>query len=178
MSRIKINIPAIRSRAEMETLVGNICALKIQEQTAKSDMDAELKAVRDDYQDDMAAISDAVNLAMTAAQTWAEANLGEFGKLKSLDMTHGLVGFRTGQPQPKTISGWTWDRVLEKLKGIPLMAGYIRTKEEVNKQALVSDREKIGEVDLRMVGVRIVQDEAFYVEPKTTAVEHRETVAA
>jgi len=178
MNRIKRTAPVIRSRAEMEILVGDICTLKIEEQKIKTGMDEEIKAIRDQYDPDLAGIADELNLKMMVAQAWSEANLGEFGKLKSVDMTHGIVGWRTGQPQPKTISGWTWDRVLEKLEGLPLMAAYIRTKREVNKQALVADREKFGEADLRAVGVRIIQDEAFFVEPKIQTVEPRVTTEA
>jgi len=178
MNRIKRTAPLIRSRAEMEILVGDICTLKIEEQKIKTGMNEEIKAIKDQYDPDLAGIADELNLKMLAAEAWAESHLVEFGKLKSVDMTHGIVGWRTGQPQPKTLSGWTWDRVLEKIEGIPLMAAYIRTKREVNKQALVADREKIGEADLRAVGVRIIQEEAFYVEPKLQTVEPRVTAAA
>lgn len=178
MARIKLKIPEIKSRAEMEALVGEICALKINESKLKADMDDEIKAVREDYESDLSDTADRLNVRMQAAQAWAENHPAEFGKLKSIEMTHGVVGWRIGQPQLKTLAGWTWDRVLERLQQVKAYAGFIRTKLEVDKQSILALRESLLDGDLKNMGVRVVQDESFYVEPKTTKVENRETMAA
>jgi phage host-nuclease inhibitor protein Gam len=69
----------------------------------------------------------------------------------------------------KTLPGWTFDRVLQTLKTAGAL-DYIRVKEEVHKQNLLSDRESIGPERLREIGLRVVQEETFFVEPKLTEV--------
>src|SRR5438270_802494 len=48
-NRIKLKTPAIKNRSEMETLVGEIAGLKLNEQLLNAGMDAEIQGVRDNY---------------------------------------------------------------------------------------------------------------------------------
>lgn len=178
-SRIKISAPAIHSRAEMETLVGDIAQLKIEEAKEKASLDEQLKKIRDTCEESLARIAAAIAPKMECARAWAEANPTEFAGLKSVEMLHGVVGWRIGQPTLKPLSGWTWDRVLETVKLLPRQfAVYLRLKEEVNKQAILTDRETLGAEGLRKLGLKVLQEESFFVEPKLTGVEKRETVEA
>ena len=177
-NRIKLKTPAPKTREEMETLVGDIALLKLRDAELKTAMDRELKQIKDRYIDNLTLINDKLTALMPRALAWAEAHPDDFGKAKSLEMLHGIIGWRTNTPSLKTLSGWTWDRVLEKLKTLPLMLQYIRTKEEVNKQALLGDRDGIGPDGLRNVGLRVVQEDEFFVEPKLTETDKRETVPA
>lgn len=178
MSRIKLKIPEIKSRAEMESLVGDICELKISEAKIKADMDAEIKAVRDDYESDMSGVSDRLNVNMQTAQQWAELNPSEFGKLKSIDMTHGVVGWRIGNPTLKPRSGLTWDNVVERIKQMTGFSACIRHIEEPDKQAILAKRDEFTAGEFIAMGVRVVQAETFFIEVKTTNVEKRVEVAA
>ena len=89
-------------------------------------------------------------------------------------MAHCIIGFRTGTPKLKTLKGFTWASVLELAK--EFLPGYVRTSEEVAKDRLLADRDAkltIDGAEVPMVermakcGVQVVQDEAFYVEPKS-----------
>jgi phage host-nuclease inhibitor protein Gam len=170
-NRIKKCGPVVRTRGEMETLVGEIARLKNEEQTLSAEMDGRIQEVRTDYESRLAAIADEINLRMASAEEWSLAHPDEFGKAKSVDMTHAVVGWRTGQPQLKTLAGFTWDRVLERLRSLAQYAGFIRTKQEVDKQGIIAARENLLDADFRQMGVRVVQDESFYVDPKVTEVE-------
>ena len=114
--RIKIVGPAIKSRAQMEEVVGQIAEAKINQQIKTGEMDARILAVREEFEDELAGYAQDIQLLMAAAAAWAEANPAEFGKGKSIDMVHATVGFRTGQPQLKTLRGWTWEKVLQAIK--------------------------------------------------------------
>lgn len=170
MSKNRIKVPAlvIRTRAEMETLAGQIAGLKIKAQAETARMDEEINNIRARFAPGLALREDDLATAMDAARAWAEANPAEFGKARSIDMMHAVLGYRMGQPQLKTLSGWTWDRVLEKLKVIG--AAWIRTKEEVDRQGLLANREALGAEYLRSVGTRVIQEETFFVDPKLTEV--------
>lgn len=175
--RIKLKTAAPKTREEMEVLVGEITALKIKERKLKAGMDAELKAMKDDYLHELNKVNEDVARLMPRAYAWGEAHPEDFGKMRSIEMLHGVIGWRLNTPSLKTLSGWTWDRVLECVKKLPRLANYIRAKEEINKQALVADREQLGADGLRAIGVRVVQEEEFFVDPKLTETETREVAS-
>jgi len=174
-SRIKAAATVITSREEMERLVGQITQLKITEQTLTAEMNEKIAAVRGEYEADLGVVSKGITAKMALARDWAEANAGEFGKAKSIAMTHGDVGWRIGNPSLKTLSGWTWARVLEKLQAGGVWLKYVRTTPEVDKQQLLADR---NEIDLKDVGCRVVQEEAFFIEPRIETPETRVQEAA
>ncbi|MHB8520702.1 MAG: host-nuclease inhibitor Gam family protein [Limisphaerales bacterium] len=172
--RTKIVGPAVKTRADMESLVGEIADLTIDRDEVQLELDAALKHARDLFEGRLSALNRTLVERTERARCWAEANPSEFGKFKSLELTHGTVGWRVGQPQLKTLTGWTWDRVLDNLKTLAgLCLGYVRLKEEVNKAQIITDRDLLGAEQLRMMGVRVVQEESFFVEPKVTKTEPR-----
>ena len=175
--RIKLKTAAPKTREEMEVMVGNITALKIEERQLKAEMDAELKSIKDDYLERLNALNESIAGQMPRALAWAEAHPEDFGKMRSIDMLHGVIGWRLNTPSLKTFSGWTWDLVLKAVQKVPRFATYVRTKEELNKQALLADREAIGADGLRAIGVRVIQEEEFFVEPKLTETDSRETAS-
>ena len=177
-NRIKLKTPVITTRAQAESLVGEITELINQHRQVTTDLDSGITLLKQQVEGPLAALKKAIDEKTTVAQAWAEANPSEFQGRKSLDMVHAVVGWRTGQPQLKTLSGWTWDRVLEKLKSITQFKPFIRTKEEVDKQTIIAQREGLWDSDLRNMGVRITQDEAFFIEPKLTTPETRQEGAA
>jgi len=160
----------------MDRLIGEISASIIDLRDMQNQLDAELHAVRENFEGRIAAKQDAINARLQVAQAWAEANPEEFGKRKSIDFTSGVAGFRTGTHKLKTLSGFTWARVLEKLEVI--LPAYVRKKNEPDKDRLIADRESLGEAQLKKVGLVVVQDESFYVEPKLTELVERVTAAA
>lgn len=175
--RIKLKTAAPRTREEMEQLVGDIAALKIEERRLKAEMDAKLKALKDDYLKQLAGITDSLAPKMGRALAWAEANPEDFDKRRSIEMLHGVIGWRMNTPSLKTLSGWTWERVLEVMGKLPGMFAYIRTKQEVNRQALVADRDQVGTDGFRAIGLRVIQEEEFFVDPKLTEAEKREVAS-
>lgn len=171
-TKSRINVPAttIKTREQMEALVGDITALITKQQKLTAELNRRVNEVRQDYEASLGQIAEDIEAKTALARDWAEANQGEFGKAKSISLTHGIVGWRIGNVTLKTLAGWTWDRVLEKLATSPGWDHYIRTKREVNKESLLAARE---ELDLKQVGVRVVQDERFFVETKVETVDSR-----
>jgi phage host-nuclease inhibitor protein Gam len=169
-NRIKQIRPAITSREAMESVVGEIAAIKNRQRQLAAAMDAQIQAVRERYEGDLAAETGALDEKMEDLRAWSEANPAQFGAARSIETVHGIVGWRTGQPALKTLAGWTFDRVLQALKETGATS-YIRVKEEVNKQQLLGHRDILGHGKLRELGLRVVQEDSFFVEPKLTLVE-------
>lgn len=171
MKRIKAKAPVIKTREEMEVLVGDIARLKTFQHQTTAAMDQRITEVRSEYEQQLGDAEAELGPMVESVRAWAEANPEAFGKHKSLDLLHGVIGWRIGNPTLKTLSGWTWDSVLEKLKSATTYAGFVRVKEQVDKASILAQRETLLDGDLRQMGVRVVQEESFFVEPKLTEVE-------
>jgi len=162
--RVRKTAPTLTSRLDMERCVGEIARLAIERDALLCEMDARLQAVRVDYAEQIDTLNGDMEAELSMAREWAEANPAEFGSAKSIEFTHAVAGYRTGMPKLKTIKGYTWDRVLEKLATMRLTE-YIRTKAEVDKERILTDREALAE-KLPLMGVQVAQDETFFVQPK------------
>jgi phage host-nuclease inhibitor protein Gam len=163
-NRIKLTQPVLRSRVDVEATLNEITLTTINRNRAQLDMDKAITAARERYEATIATCNQAIEEKSELVRAWAEANPAEFGKVKSIDFVHAVIGFRTATPTLKTLRGWTWDRVLEKLKDLGLKQ-YIRTKEEPNKQTLLIDRDGL---QLPTLGLQVEQKESFFIEPKLT----------
>ena len=175
--RTKTKSFAHLTREQVAELVGQYAAIAIERQAKATQMDRELQAVRDRYEPEIERANNFLMGLHGQIQSWAEAHRDEFGRRKSMEFLNGACGWRTGTHKLKTLAKWTWDRVLEKIKTLPAMKDYVRVKEEVNREAIIADRDHVGAEMLAAIGVKVVQDETFFVEPKLTEIE-TETKAA
>jgi phage host-nuclease inhibitor protein Gam len=131
--------------------------------TAK--MDVEITKIRDKYKDDITAHQWEKEQQFEKLQNYAENNRDDFGKKKSMELTHGVLGFRTGTPKLKAKKGFTWNSVTNLLK--EFLPDYVRTTDEPAKDKLLSDRDIPEVLELfNKVGIMVDQDETFFVEPK------------
>jgi phage host-nuclease inhibitor protein Gam len=92
----------------------------------------------------------------------------EFEKTRSKDFVHGTVGFRTSPPAVKALNRkYNWSTILELIKKLRL-AQYIRTSEEVDKEAILADYagQCITDEKLAAIGVKVDQIEQFKIDIK------------
>lgn len=173
-------LPPAVSREEAERLVGEITDLTIKRNSLTADMDAAVTAARARYEVTLANTEARIDSLTEQVRDWALANPDDFGKKKSIEMTHGTIGFRTGMPKLKTLSGFTFARVLYQLSCVKWGKTFIRTKEEPDKEAILSAfaSKNISASELREIGVRVDQEESFFVEPAVTETEARQVTSA
>ena len=140
---------------------------RAEELTAK--MEQEITKVREKYQDELSELSDTKRDEFDVLMTYAEENKELFSTKKSVELSHGVIGFRTGTHKLGKLKGFTWDDVKEKVA--KLLPDFIRTKEEVNKEGLIAERDnpEVSKLFSRC-GVVVEQDETFYVQPKKEAI--------
>ena len=75
----------------------------------KADIELQCAKIREKYANRLSELDDEKAKAFETLQSFAVENQAElFTKKKSLDMTHGVIGFRTGTPKLKTLKGFTW----------------------------------------------------------------------
>ncbi|WP_165026745.1 host-nuclease inhibitor Gam family protein [Dysgonomonas sp. ZJ279] len=136
-----------------------------------ADLDVKITKLRDEKADDLAKLAADKNESFDLVQAYALENKEtQFSKKKSLDLSHGVIGFRIGTPKLKNKKGFTWAAVTNMLK--EFLPAYVRTVEEPAKDKLLADRnDDIVAPLLIKCGVEVVQDETFYIElKKETAV--------
>lgn len=83
---------------------------------------------------------------------------------KSAETIQAIYGFRLGQPTLKPISKMTWGGVVEMLKSTRRRA-FLRVKYEPVKDSIIA---KIKPNKLAKIGLKLVQDESFFVKSKAT----------
>jgi len=168
------------SREQADEAFATYAKSDAQVQKINAEIELQCAKVREKYADRLSVLSLEREQAFETLQAFATENQAElFSKKKSLEMAHGVIGFRTGTPKLKTLKGFTWASALSLVKSF--LPGYIRQTEEIAKDKLLADREvevQLGGGDpnnrgyrplreqMAECGIQVVQDEAFYVEPK------------
>ena len=146
-------------------------------QKINADIELQCAKIREKRADELTRLSEEREKAFDTLQAYAVENQAElFTKKKSLDMTHGTIGFRTGTPKLKTLKGFTWASALNLVK--EFLPSFIRTTEEIAKDKLLADRDTryyegaddtVGVLmaeQMAKCGIMVTQDETFFVEPK------------
>lgn len=153
------------SKEEAEQAFADYARADAKQQNITSKMDVEITKIREKYAADLTELQDTKDEAFDKLQFFAENNRDEFGKKKSLDFAHGVLGFRTGTPKLKTLKGFTWNSVTNLIK--EFLPSYLRTTEEPAKDRLLADRDEPNVSNLfGKVGIYVDQEETFFVEPK------------
>lgn len=156
----------------MENLISQIATLKRAEARMKNQMDSEIATIKDSWEGALGDIELELKPLLIAAETWATSNPEAFGKNKSIKFLQGLVGFRTGTPKLEPLNKrWTWKLITDAVER--LLPNFIRSVPEVDRAAIIGQREELAEF-LPSVGLKVTQDESFFVDVEATKVETRE----
>jgi phage host-nuclease inhibitor protein Gam len=161
----KIVIKGVTSEL-MEESFGLFAYADAKIQGINAAMDVAFTEIRDRYADELLKWQKQKDENFDVLQTYASENRDAlFSKRKSMETAHGVFGFRTGTPKLKPRKGFTWGAILELLK--EFNPSYVRKTEEVAKDKLLADRESEGVPELmQKAGIKVEQDETFFVEPK------------
>lgn len=168
--RMKIVGDEVITRAQAEAIIQNIAHLTLVREDSELAMNENIQSIKKLYEPQIINADQELARLTGIVKTWAENNKEEFEKKKSLETFYAHIGWRTGTPKLKTISKWTWDKVLEAIKA-KRRRGYITVKESINKEILISRRKVIGEKRLAAMGLKVVQDEVFFVDVKRETIE-------
>lgn len=155
------NLTVPQSREDAAEAVAMIGVANRDVARIEADMNDEIASAKTRAEELATPLRDRVKALTEGLKVWAEANrdaLTHAGKVKFADLGTGKVSWRLRPPSVR-ITGV--ERVIEAIKALGLPA-FLRTKEEVNKEALLADPDKarlIAGVSIGSVG------EDFIVEP-------------
>lgn len=172
MARTKVIKKAtpISNWAEADKALSRIGELKtrIDQETAIYNHNEQL--ARKKLTDKLAPVAEQVEALELGLEVFCSEHRPDFGDKKSKELTHGNVNFRLGTPKVDKKKGFTWDGILEVVKASGLRSLFVRSKEELDKEAIIKNhalyessdgREGIGPDQLKALHVEVVQTETF-----------------
>lgn len=171
---IRIKAPCIESAAQFQRVIDDIALATVQLRKLEATRDAKLQAIRTEWEPTCIQQVDRIKALGLMAEKYAAEHRDELfpGKAKSADTPLATYGFRTGMPSLKLLSKWSWEKVLQILEQFQMLS-FVRTKLEVDKDAIIREARDglISGRQLSDIGVKLVQNEAFYIEPKEKPAE-------
>lgn len=94
------------------------------------------------------------------------------GEKKSRDFANARIGFRMTPPSVgKRLSKDTFPAIARRLDETGWGEAYVEWTPTLDKEALLRDRAQIPEENLAAVGLRFDQEEHFFIEPTSEAIE-------
>jgi phage host-nuclease inhibitor protein Gam len=170
----------IETRQQAEATLGMLCESEIERNRITLEMDASLTEIRQEFEGRIDPHQRRVEDLTLALEDWATANPQEFPSgRKSIDFVHGEIGFRTGMPKFKKLRRFkTLQLMAEAMRKLAWARKYVKqSPPTVNKELVIANRDKLTAEQLNTLGIQIVQDESFYVDPKTEVLQRGATVA-
>lgn len=159
----------INSREELESVLGEYAKLHIQKEQQTLEMEEKINAIRKKYETDLTELTEKTAAFFGDIQAWATLNQAEFETRKSLELIHGVVGFRTCPPAVKQVGGVKIEHTVCMMQQNPGYASWTRSKVEIDKDAILADfgAKKDGVIaSFAAVGLKIEQKENFFIELK------------
>lgn len=164
--RTKKKVTTIINSEEVPEQVRKFATSTSKIKSIEAEIELEKQSIVKRYETKLQALNDQRDESFENLQNYAEANPELFTKSKSLDFANGRIGFRKGTPKVEKSKKFTWEGIIEQLK--TLAPTFVRSKEEVNKELVIANREdKDVMATLTGAGISVTQEETFFVEAKS-----------
>ena len=162
--------PILKTRAAAEAVINETVALQISRESLVAERDAKILAIQEAHGPEIDAHAEQIESNLALLEQWALANRAEFSEAQSIAINGHRIGFRLGNPAVKPAG-----KLKFLAKGGELVRKYIRVKQELNKEAILetgrltdsgdATTRELAETELSAIGVEIVQEETFYLDP-------------
>lgn len=166
---------AIESREDLEKCMGEFARARLALEGAKLEKEARLKEAREGFEAVEPALKAAVEAPFKQLELWARMHPEAFDGRKSLELVHGTIGFRTGQPRVVLPRGCDEEALCAALRDGGL-GRFVRMVPVLDREEVIraarSDAPEDGAWPERLsreFGVRVSQAERFYAEERRDA---------
>lgn len=179
--RQKLEPCIITSRQALESVVADIVNLKLQHTQATAAMEREIADVQKRHQEMLLGIARQIEAREAGVYVYCQKNRKElFPEKKSLDCLLATIGFELTPPRVEKINGKdTLGKIALRLENLQWGSAYIRYPDpEINKEKILADRTIMDAEELKSVGLKIDQDENFFIRPKSDVAEQTVREAA
>ena len=153
------------TKEQAEAAFATYASADAQHEKINAMMDIKITEIRKQWAAKITELQETKTKQFSVIQNYAVNNRDDFGNKKSMELTHGVIGFRTGTPALKTAKGFTWSSVTKLLE--KLYPDFTRKEVVPAKDKILADR-NTPEVKLMMesCGIVVDQAESFFIEPK------------
>jgi phage host-nuclease inhibitor protein Gam len=158
-------LPAATNREDAEQKIQRLGELQRDLVRLEAEMNDQLSPIKEHYENTAKPLNAEIEELWAGVQAWAESNKPDLldGKAKTAKLSTGDVGWRTSTPSVRLTNAKV---VLEGLKQMGLNQ-FIRTTEEVNKEAILAAPQAVQHVK----GISISQTETFFIKPFASEIE-------
>ncbi len=170
-----VKVTTLKTLDDLNTSLAEYKIVKAELEEKTAELNVKRTKLEMDYTPDLTALNERKLSLESNIELFAEENKTKYfaDKKRSIDVLHGRIGFRLSKKLSK-MKKFTWENVLENIrtKG-KKFASYIKTKEEINKEALKDDiqNEVIKLDDARLIGVTIEEVDNFFIETNSITPE-------
>ena len=172
MSKKKIktaaaDYPVPQNKDQVVEAIAEIGRRQRERDRIQSEMNDELAEIKQSHEEKAAPHASAISALTKGVHIWCEANrddLTKNGKVKYAELATGKINWRA---KPPKVSLKKVEEVITRLKELKLKQ-FIRSKEEVDKEAILKNPEKVEGVK----GITVKSDgEDFVITPFETELE-------
>lgn len=162
------NVPVPQDDVAARTAIREVGDLNREVLRVEAEMNDKIAALQEEYGAIVGPLRETAAVKIEGLRMFAEANrdrLTRGGKVKFHRFSTGEISWRQ-RPAKVTIRGK--DAVIDAIKAARLSKKFLRTKEDINKEAMLDERDTASAIQ----GVTIGSDgEDFIVEPFETALQ-------
>jgi phage host-nuclease inhibitor protein Gam len=160
------NRTTIGNREELEQVFGEYAAAAIERDALKAELEESIRLTRAGYEAAFSRLDDTSKALLEDVEAWAAGHPEAFKDRKSMELLHGVIGFRTSTPRVALARGLDEAELAAKLRedGLEL---FVRTRLELDKQSIITnwnDAESPAEELLKALGISVKQSERFFAE--------------
>ncbi len=162
-------LPAITSLENLDAQICEIVRLRAARAARVAELEARVAAVQQEYAKPLADLDHQLLARENAVRVYCHAHRAElFPAKKSRETLTAVIGFELTPHRVETAGRKvTWKLVVGSLLGLDWGPAYVRQPEpQLNKDALLADRDKFTPAQLDAAGIRFAQDEQFYIRSK------------
>lgn len=151
------------SATEFEQAMARYAGAEKREGEINREIEEEVNELLSRYEGELGSLARVKQKAFVAVQAYCVQHKETlFAKTRCIRTEAGKAGFRLGTPRLRPENGKAWEEVLAGLK--EQLPAYVRTMEEPARDMLLADRNKEDVAPVLVaLGVRVVQDELFYI---------------
>ena len=162
----RLRATTIMNRTDLENVLGRYAAAVIEADALKAELDRKVNELRAGYEERAAALGKRAEIFFADVEAYLANNPEEIpAGRKSLELLHGTVGYRTGNPTVRLPRGADEAALCEELRGAGL-PGYVRTRDEINREAVLAADDDASET-LAAHGIKVTQTkDRFFIEIK------------
>jgi phage host-nuclease inhibitor protein Gam len=146
-------------------LLQQLAQLEVTINQLKNRLAAALVRRKDVYKAKMDPVASLRKLVFKQLQTWAKGAKEYFAEKRSIEFVHGVIGFRKSPYAVEVIESDA--ATMKLLDDAGLRKKYIRVVEELDREAILRDRQEFDAARQKALGLKITQTDDFFIDLKT-----------